>query len=258
MKPFDGPIFVINLNGSDARLDSAKMQLAAVDLDFERVEAVDGRGRLATDFPNYESKSAIEFFGRDLNSGEVGCYLSHVRAAQAFLDSGEDYGLVFEDDFRSFPHTWPILEELTTFLKSDACPAWEMVNLGRAPRSVTRPVKELSQHDGTAHTVFQAFYFPVIATAILWSKEGAARFVKEAAKPIAPVDHMFRHLMSQSGQGLALDPAPFSILNVTSDIAQASQNNRPKAKPNWWLKKKSEVLRQSASFKRAIFHKWIK
>lgn len=258
MKPFDGPVFVINLNGSDARLASAQAQLAAVDLGFERIEAVDGRNRLATNFANYDSKAAIKFFGRDLKSGEIGCYLSHVKAAQAVLDSGAEYGLVFEDDFRDFPQSWPIIQELTEFLKSDACPPWEMVNLGRAPRLVTRSIKEFSADSAQSHTLYQAFYFPVIATAILWSKEGAARFIEDAANPVAPVDHMFRYLMSQSGMGLALDPAPFSILNVTSDIAQASQNDQQKIEPNWVLKKKSEVWRQAASFRRAIFHKWIK
>lgn len=258
MKPFDGPIFVINLTGSAGRLDSAQQQLNAAGLKSERIEAVDGRGRSAADFSSYDSKSAINFFGRDMTSGEVGCYLSHVKAAQSVMDSGAEYGLVFEDDFRAFPHTWPVMQHLTAFLKSEDCPEWDMVNLGRAPRSVMRPIQDITLDGVQRHTVFQAYYFPVIATAILWSKQGATRFVKEAANPIAPVDHMYRHLMSKSGKGLALSPAPFSILNVESDIAKASQSTKPKAKPNWWLKKKSEVKRQGASFKRAIFHKWIK
>ncbi|MEM7240640.1 MAG: glycosyltransferase family 25 protein [Pseudomonadota bacterium] len=258
MELFDGPIFVINLKDSDVRLQSAKEQLTAVNLDFQRIEAVDGRNRLSTDFANYDSDAAVKFFGRDLKSGEIGCYLSHVKAAQAFLDSGAELGLVFEDDFRGVSQSWQIIQELTKFLKLDACPDWEMINLGRAPRLFTRKLTEFSTDSAQTYTLFQAFYFPVIATAILWSKDGAARFLEEAAIPEAPVDHMFRYLMSQSGMGLALDPAPFSILNGTSDIAQASQNTHQKIKANWLLMKKSEASRQMASFKRAIFRKWMK
>ena len=232
MKPFDGPVFVINLSGSKDRLESAQDQLKDTNLEFERIEAVDGRNRQASDFPNYDSVSAMQFFGRNLKSGEIGCYLSHVKAAQAVLDSGAEYGLVFEDDFRGSPQSWTIVQKLTEFLKSETCPNWQMVNLGRAPRFLSRPIKDLSLDSENSSALHQAFYFPVIATAILWSKEGAARFVQDAAKPIAPVDHMFRHLMSQSGTGLAIDPAPFSILNITSDIAHASQNDRQKIKPS--------------------------
>lgn len=258
MTPFDDPIFVINLDGSDQRLTSAQDQLAQANLNFERIDAVDGRGRPATDFPTYQSTQAIRFFGRDLTSGEVGCYLSHVKAAQAVLDSGADYGLVFEDDFRATAQSWTVLSELSEILKSDACAGWEMVNLGRAPRVVTRAIASISLPNDASCTVFHAYYFPVIATAILWSKDGAARFVKEASSPIAPIDHMFRFFMSERGQGLALEPAPFSFLNVASDIAQASQNDRPKPKQNWWAKKRSEVYRQTTCFRRAIYHKWIK
>lgn len=35
---------------------------------------------------------------RTIRSGEVGCYQSHLKAIQYFLDSGKEFGIILEDD----------------------------------------------------------------------------------------------------------------------------------------------------------------
>ena len=107
----DIPVFVINLAGSEVRLRSAREQLKEAGLPCNRIEAVDGRGRQPEDFPQYDAGEALRHFGRGLKSGEIGCYLSHIAAAQALIDTGAPHGLILEDDFVSLPGAWQSVSE---------------------------------------------------------------------------------------------------------------------------------------------------
>ncbi|WP_366525747.1 glycosyltransferase family 25 protein, partial [Planktotalea sp.] len=42
--------------------------------------------------------------GRDVNGGEIGCYFSHIRALENFLETGAPYGFVLEDDMLPNEH----------------------------------------------------------------------------------------------------------------------------------------------------------
>lgn len=211
------PVFLINLDGSDERLASSRAQLDAAGRAFTRVPGVDGRNRPATFFKAYNEASAVGFFGRGLKSSEVGCYLSHVKAAQCFLDSGAEFGLVLEDDFSATPASFAQLQELVGDLSGPEAPEFELVNLARHPKLVLSKIGQLKSGDAPV-TIYRSFYFPVIATALLWNRKGAENFLNAASDPIAPVDHIFRRLMCQNGQGLALDPPIFSTTGVSSDI----------------------------------------
>jgi glycosyl transferase family 25 len=242
----DFPILLINLAGSDDRLLVSKRQLDAAGLTFARIEACDGRGKDATSFEVYDPTAAKAFFGRQMTSGEVGCYLSHVAAAQAVVDSGAPYGLVLEDDFEVRPGGWDALKQTIALLDEGLCPKWELINLARAPKLVKSHISQITPTDGTPSILHRAFYFPVIATAILWSRKGAARFLAEASQPIGPVDHVYRRLLSESGGGLALKPAPFTVTGIESDIVRASGGHKPTRffKGVWWVWL-SEIRRQT-------------
>lgn len=245
------PVFLINLAGSDDRLASAQAQLERAEVAFQRIEAVDGRNLAATDFETYDDTAARAFFGRAMASGEVGCYLSHVKAAQAVLDSGAPYGLVLEDDFKASPQTWPVLDDVISQLNTGVLPGWELVNLCRAPRVVTQPIARLTTHGG-AHHLIRAYYFPVLATAILWSRAGAQRFLSEYPQPVGPVDHVYRRMMCDSALGLALDPALFSVTGAESDIAIASGQSIKLKNPWEWMAKWNEVGRQISCISTAL------
>ncbi len=248
------PVFLINLAGSDERLASARSQLDAASIAFERIEAVDGRKRDASSFEMYNDTHARQFFGRSLASGEVGCYLSHAKAAQSVLDSGAPYGLVLEDDFKAAPQAWPLLDDVITQLDGGILPGWELVNLCRAPRLITRPMARLTAHGGEYHLT-HAFYFPILATAILWSRAGAERFLADYSQPVGPVDHVYRRMMCDSGLGLAMDPAPFGVTGAESDIAVASGQSIKLKNPWEWSAKWNEVERQFSCIGTALWRK---
>ena len=57
----------------------------------------------------YDTRLAVQQFGRPLSSGEIGCYTSHYKAWQSLVDSDDDQIIVFEDDVLV---DWPIINRV--------------------------------------------------------------------------------------------------------------------------------------------------
>ncbi|MEQ8357181.1 MAG: glycosyltransferase family 25 protein [Kiloniellaceae bacterium] len=91
-------ILVINLRGSTERRDRMRRQLEALGLDFDFVDAVDGRGFDLATHPAYDGPRRRRAYGRDLSGGELGCLLSHRSIYEKMLAEGLEQVLVLEDD----------------------------------------------------------------------------------------------------------------------------------------------------------------
>src|SRR5277367_2249209 len=78
--------FVINLNNDHDRWSFVQQQLVAAEVPYTRISGVDGE---ALKFPLAEvSERSLKYLhGRYPSKPEVGCYLSHIKAIEAFLDS---------------------------------------------------------------------------------------------------------------------------------------------------------------------------
>jgi len=88
---------LINLDRSPERLTRMQERLNRINLPFRKVSAVDGKELVLTK----EMINAAEYercHGKYVVPTEVGCYLSHYRALQSFLESGKEFGLILEDD----------------------------------------------------------------------------------------------------------------------------------------------------------------
>lgn len=206
---------LINLDGSDARLAAATAALTAAGLPFRRLPAYDGRGKRPEDLPLYDPTGAMRLFGRKLTGAEIGCFLSHLEAAKQFLESGARFGLVFEDDVSIPEDSGRVLADLLAALDGPLPnDPWWLINLGAPPLRSFSKLRKISAD----HGLFRAHFFPVLATAILWSREGAARFVAEAGSICVPLDHWLRNWATAADRGLALSPAPFRASGVASDI----------------------------------------
>lgn len=96
-------LFAINLDRSPDRWQNLSSRANELGLILTRVSAVDGKSiaeeaREATDDLAFRRNT-----GRLMLAGEYGCYRSHIRALQTFLDSGVDVGLIVEDDVELTP-----------------------------------------------------------------------------------------------------------------------------------------------------------
>ena len=89
--------FLINLDTATDRRAFMEKALASTSFLVTRISAVDGR-TLPQPLEGYDEALYHRRHGRTTKPGEIGCYLSHVKAWRAFLESGDDHGLIVEDD----------------------------------------------------------------------------------------------------------------------------------------------------------------
>jgi glycosyl transferase, family 25 len=88
---------VINLDSSPERMSHMSTELARVGLPFIREQAVVGVN-LSKEHPDFSQWSHRYLHGRLWSPREFGCYLSHIKCLQKFLELNAEYVLILEDD----------------------------------------------------------------------------------------------------------------------------------------------------------------
>ena len=92
--------YVINLKESADRRKYMSELLSPVDiLDVAFIDAVNGKQMTVGELEkSFDQNGAFRIYGRILRAGEVGCALSHLKCAQALIDSDQDVAIIMEDD----------------------------------------------------------------------------------------------------------------------------------------------------------------
>lgn len=125
MQPYtDIPVFVINLDGSVDRLESAQKQLRAMGIAMERFPAIYGKSLTLQQVEDcYDTDLNRTKFRRPLSPGEIGCYLSHRALWQKMVNENIEVAIVLEDDIEveaGFPDVIQQLRRLQ---------GWDMIKL---------------------------------------------------------------------------------------------------------------------------------
>ena len=224
--------YVINLDGGTERLKSVSRMLGSFGMDFERVPAFDGRKLDLSEVADYDVGRAERYMGRSLVGAEIGCYRSHLAAAAQFLRSDAEYGLIFEDDVLLRCNPIALLDEALPVLER-ADKDWLLLNIGANKSKITSLI---SDHDigGYRCGLVAAHYFPMMACAIVWSREGARQFVENHDKIFAPVDNYFRYWLTRAGHGYAFWPAPVTTTDAESQIAASDGRKRSRYGRKWY------------------------
>ena len=115
--------YVINLDRDVQRLDAVTRNLNTLGIPFKRIPGVVGK-----ELPNWESYVDLKTYAkRNRRStprpGEVGCYLSHLKALEAFLQTNEPWCIILEDDAEILPECLGVINGLIS--KDD----WDLVKL---------------------------------------------------------------------------------------------------------------------------------
>ncbi len=113
--------------------------LAATSFSVERVVAVDGRV-LPQPVEGYDEAKYHRLHGRTTKPGEIGCYFSHVKAWRAFLETGDDYGLICEDDLVLGPDLEKVLAPALAHARH-----WNILRLSALGIGNPRPVIPLDE-----------------------------------------------------------------------------------------------------------------
>ncbi len=235
--------YLINLDGSDDRLKSAKHQLDEINWQFEKFPAFDGRGKNLSSFENYNDQKAKSILGRSLLNSEIGCYLSHYHCVSTFLESDADYLIVLEDDMQLSDDFKAVTTQLLDFLYTNKDLEWYLINIAANKKKIARDITQINNH-----TLWHAYYFPILGLGLIWSRKGAEEFIEKGKIVIMPVDVFFQSWLSQNGKGLGIWPALVHPTDVDSDIwseAKAQNIERRKLENRDWsysLKKKKRIL----------------
>lgn len=132
--------FVLNLDRSPDRLAAIARDLETLGISPIRVPAVDGRA-LSLPLPGIDPGLYLGTHGRELLLGEVGCYLSHLRALRLFLASGFAHAMVLEDDAAVTPRAPALVEALTA---AGAPDDWDLVKFEAHHGALGLPLRRLS------------------------------------------------------------------------------------------------------------------
>jgi len=89
--------YLINLDAAKERLEKMQARLFEAGIPYERVNAVHG-SNLNQPYPDFDQAGHLKRTGRQPIPPEIGCYLSHLKAIDAFLATEQSHGLILEDD----------------------------------------------------------------------------------------------------------------------------------------------------------------
>lgn len=90
---------MINLDRSPDRYNYIKPYIDGLKIPVHRISAVDGALLSKEEIKNIvDFATYSKLVSDNVRLGGVGCYLSHIKALQAFVDSNYEFALIFEDD----------------------------------------------------------------------------------------------------------------------------------------------------------------
>lgn len=211
----DVQIRVINLDRSVDRLQGVARDLDGVCLIWERFKGVEPPISTYLSDELYSRKAAKKFNGGDLNRGQVGCFLSHLGVIESFLSSDEAYLLVLEDDVAIEEDSVSVLSEIVEYLRAGNANGWHCLNLTEVYPKRRRLIVEFE-----GWRLYQAYYFPILTSGLLWSRRGAESFMNHVLSKgiFLPVDQQLRFHLAETGLGLSLDHPIIQLRDYSSTI----------------------------------------
>ena len=178
-------IFVINLDASTDRLEAIARQMSDAGLAFERIPAVLGRALSDEEISrSYSSELNRKKYYINLKKGEIGCYLSHLKAFRKIIDDDLDYAIILEDDVTiggNFKFLPELLEKVTI--------PWDCIKLlnpGNPKKVIYR--KEIAQIGPDRYDLVAWRKPPVFNMAQIISKAGARKLVTSRSQFFRPAD----------------------------------------------------------------------
>ncbi len=171
--------YLINLDCRQDRLEWSRKQLDRHGIFFHRIAAIDKTEA------NHLSKTAgfQPFPGFVLSDGEIGCFLSHIKAWKEFLKTGNEYCLVLEDDVVVSPSLRHFLDHFArSSIEADTVRVETYLSPVRLERRVARRIGSVSLHR------LQSAHYG--SAAYILSRPFALKLLNGTALPLLPPDHL--------------------------------------------------------------------
>ena len=176
------PTFVISLPEATDRRTRLTKIFEDLGLEFEFIDAVDGRQFDVLNHPNYAPSQRLRYFGKHITGGEIGCLLSHKNIYQKMINENINRALIFEDDVIIHDGFLKTLREIQTIsvpfdmIRFLSSPKLERLNLRNVYKF--KNGRYLVRHTG----------MPGGAHATLITLNGAKKLIKHLDKTPFPID----------------------------------------------------------------------
>lgn len=205
---------MISLTDAAERRARMKELLDARNLPFRFVDAVDGRDEDLTRHPLYNRSMRLSAYGRDMLSGEIGCFLAHKKCYELIVSERLEAALILEDDVilsEDFP------EVLNDIL--DTGIEYDLIRFLGHPKIIARglrPVVTLR----SGHALGRVKSTPGGGYAYLLSLAGARKLLEATGKTAiyAPIDVLLGRHWATKINGYAV----LSELALSSDDQSTS------------------------------------
>ena len=231
----DGSIqaYYINLEKAEERRVALVPLLEKLDIPFERIPAIYGK-----DLPIHEKEKLVNktifkvLMQKNVLDGEIGCYLSHLKAWKGFLKSNHSYALIVEDDVVFNPEE---LQKLIILLLKHN-DNWDCVNLDTHRSGNGRVIAQISgkyRLKAPSRRVWNASCYII--------NRKAARSLVQHALPIRmPLDHVLYRSWELGYKFRTVEP---KIVKQRGDSSYIQQNRK---KEIWYLYIPSHIFRISS------------
>jgi glycosyl transferase, family 25 len=252
-------IYVINLARAFDRRQKMEDQAKRLRLTLDFIEATDGQ------FLTNQERSLVDLKRRKrvskypLTDNEIGCWISHRRAMQRLVDSGDAMATILEDDAKLLEG---FCEVLAAVEKRGA--AFDFIDLHRLLKKgeIFRTCGPLF----SGVTLGRVGLMHMHATSYIMSRAGAQKFLAYSARFVHAVDKEMHRYWANG-----LDIYGFNKRVVVADdggfsyIDETRKQDRPKERlplrgadtPYAWLQRKREQLGDSVR-KRLAFPAYVR
>jgi glycosyl transferase, family 25 len=225
------PIFVINMARDVERMASMRSQLDRLGLQFERIEAVDGRKISAVDKSILYSDFWFRFMhGSPATPGEIGVGLSHRKIYQRMIDEKIDAALILEDDTTILSVMPQLLAEIELSTSE-----FDMVQLFsfRQPDIDVRPARSKQ------FSIMRFSNLHASSAAYIMRKRGAEKLLR--IKKVRTMSDRWCWLSAMSGlKCCAISPFP---VQLHESLAEDSSVGRMNVETSPHRRTKSQVWR---------------
>ena len=227
--------YLINLDRATERLKVMEQEFEKNNVTYERIAAVDAK-KLTDDLYLIDNK-----YDRDFVPGEIGCYLSHVKALETFLSSDNQFAVILEDDAIFDPqYKYSIEKAIDTYNDLSKKHQWDVLKIYNGKRRHIK-VKDLDERFsiGACGTSI-----PIMGIGAIWTRKGAEKFLNKIVKnnkPVIsrPIDCELQHPWEYDLLIYNLLPSIVKISGIETQI----QLNTDLRKANFLLQVKYELNR---------------
>jgi guanine deaminase len=177
--------YVINLDRSIDRMEQFVKDFASFPIPFIRVSGIEGKS-LTIPIENYDAIKFFFFVGREAAPGEIGCYLSHLKAIKMFLESGKEFALICEDDTVPTPDCHDVIEQVIAHSES-----WDLLRLysRRKKTSLSVPYRTLNSN----HNLCTSIHGMDDAAAYIVNRRSAKMLVDKLVPMTCQYDNALFH-----------------------------------------------------------------